>query len=384
MNFETVYTQGQQGFNRGLSMGEGLSSIDSAVNGTQKGRLIGVAGAPKSGKSTLVDAAFVIAPYLEAINNPSLKVTWIYFSFEIARVAKEFDFCVYFMYLDYGITDVLLDDGITKDGKNKLELSADLLRGRIKDDLGEMITLPKAVHPVHNLTVEQMMISCYRRYIEPLFGVYNTEGICITPGRMFFITNRDNPTGLRNLIMDFAKSRGKFLKEGGKTNGRITGYKAGDPEETVIIVTDHLRKLLQERGFDKKQTVDKMVEYQCELRDWCNYVFVDIIHLNRAMSDVARQRHQGDRLYPNSDDVKDTGNLAEDCDYLYTIMNPNDQRYGLVSHFGNTIKTKRGEAIYPNLRSIHLVESRHCAFPQHFSVNMFGGTKTFEKVNFNT
>lgn len=60
------------------------------------------------------------------------------------------------------------------------------------------------------------------------------------------------------------------------------------------------------------------------------------------------------------------------------MFNPNDQRYNLTSHFGIPLKDTRNNPYYPNLRTLHLVESRHCEFPQHFGLNMYGGYKNFE------
>jgi hypothetical protein len=74
-------------------------------------------------------------------------------------------------------------------------------------------------------------------------------------------------------------------------------------------------------------------------------------------------------------------NVAEDCDYLFTIFNPNDERYKLSKHFGEIIKDSKGNPLYPNLRTIHLVESRHCMFPQHFKTEMKGNVKSFQKIN---
>lgn len=71
-------------------------------------------------------------------------------------------------------------------------------------------------------------------------------------------------------------------------------------------------------------------------------------------------------------------NLAEDADYVFTLFNPNDQRYNLQKHFGTQIRDTNGNEIYPNLITAHLVESRHCVYPQHFALNMFGGIKNFE------
>lgn len=75
-------------------------------------------------------------------------------------------------------------------------------------------------------------------------------------------------------------------------------------------------------------------------------------------------------------------NLAEDADYVLTMMNPNDDRYNLKQHFGVKIKDDSNNELFPNLRTIHLVESRHCKYPQHFKTNMQGGYKSFEQLNF--
>ena len=69
MNFVTSLKQGQQGKNKGLSMGDGLRDISSAVNGIQRGMMYGVAAAPKVGKSTFSDYTFVIQPYLSSLGS---------------------------------------------------------------------------------------------------------------------------------------------------------------------------------------------------------------------------------------------------------------------------------------------------------------------------
>ena len=74
-------------------------------------------------------------------------------------------------------------------------------------------------------------------------------------------------------------------------------------------------------------------------------------------------------------------NLAEDADYVFTLFNPNDERYKLQKHFGLAIKDSKNNPIYPSMRTIHLVESRHCVFPQHFRANMYGNLKSFKQIN---
>jgi replicative DNA helicase len=60
MNFKTEFKKGQEGRNKGLSMGEGLENMCQALNGIQRGMSYGIAAAPKVGKSQLVDAGLYL------------------------------------------------------------------------------------------------------------------------------------------------------------------------------------------------------------------------------------------------------------------------------------------------------------------------------------
>lgn len=310
MNFIEEFKKGQAGGNKGLSLGEGLNNINRAINGVQRGRIYGIAGASKSGKSTFTDYGFVIKPYLEAVaKNLSLEI--IYFSFEIDRVSKEFDFASHFLFFDYGIKNITLPEGITKAGKNTVPLTSDYLRGRLLDDNDKII-------PVKEIVLEKLK-EVYEKRIIPLFGEYSVSGKQIKKGYITFIENKDNPTGLRNWLFAHANKYGEFVREGGKTNKRITGYKSKNPNKYTIIVTDHLRKLLPEKGFQKKQIVDKYIEYSVEFRNWCGWTFAHIIHLNRSMTDVQRQKQFGDQLFPSSDDIKDTGETKHNYVFICFI-----------------------------------------------------------------
>jgi hypothetical protein len=77
----------------------------------------------------------------------------------------------------------------------------------------------------------------------------------------------------------------------------MVGYKPNNPAKMTLIITDHLRKLILERGFTLKQTIDKFAEYSTELRNSCGYSFVHIIHLNRNMADIKRMQYSDDRLF---------------------------------------------------------------------------------------
>jgi len=126
--------------------------------------------------------------------------------------------------------------------------------------------------------------------------------------------------------------------------------------------------------------VDKYVEYQVEFRNWCGFTFVDIIHLNRNLSDISRLKYNSEFLYPTGDDIKETGNLSEDSDYVFTLMNPNDEKYGINKHFGLQIKSTSNDELYPGYVSLHLVESRDTECPAHFRTIMKGNVNVFESL----
>lgn len=374
MNFQIEFQKGQQGKNSGLSMGEGLDVVDTDINGVQKGMIYAIGAAPKVGKTTLTDNAFVIGPYLDALEK-GVPLDIIYFSYEIDRISKEFDFTCHFLDYDHDINEYKLPDGVTVDGEKKIGISSTFLRGRLQDDNKNMIPVPE--------WLVEKIITVYRDRIKPLFGDYDENGKMITSGAIKFFEEKENPTGLRNHIMEYAEENGEFVtqsfysKKQKKSFTKIMGYKPHNPDKYTIIVTDHLRKLTMERGFQMKQNVDKFVEYSVEFRNWCKFTFIHIIHLNRGFSDTHRLNLAKDQLYPNGDDFKDTGNLSEEADYVFTMMDPNDGRYNLTKHFGKTIKDSSGNPLYPHMRTIHLVDSRHCYFPRHYRLNMNGGLKKF-------
>ena len=109
------------------------------------------------------------------------------------------------------------------------------------------------------------------------------------------------------------------------------------------------------------------------------YTFVNIVHLNRDMADIERLKFMGDLIYPQPELIKDSGNLSEESTHVFTMFNPNDERYNLTSHFGMKIKDTNRNELFPNLRTVHLVESRFVPYPQHFRVNMNGALKDFKK-----
>lgn len=417
MNFKVAFQAGQKGSNKGLPMGEGLIAISQAVNDIQRGRIYTWAASPKGGKSTLVDVGFCIEPAIyvldsnakikasmeaivsklqtetdyeirtslnteyEKLNSQLIDLEFIYNSYEIDRISKEFDFVAHFLNKDFGIYHIYLPVGKLYKGRNYVTLSSAYLKGELHYDAEpgkekEIITVPSEI-------LEKVIV-VYKKRIIPLFGEFNEKGEQVSKGLIRFLENKDNPTGVRNYLIQYAKENGEFIykqtEKDGQTYTRMIGYRPNNPKKYTIVITDHLRKLIPERGFSLKETVDKFSDYCVEFRNTCQFTFVHIIHLNRAVSDISRRKLDDDNIYPTSDDIKDTGNLSEDSNYIFTMFNPNDDKFNLTKHFGKTIRRADKTLLYPNMKTIHLVESRHCFCPQHFRVNMYGDVKKFEPL----
>jgi hypothetical protein len=303
-NFITEFKKGQEGGNKGLSMGEGLTEVSRAINGVQKAMMIGIAASPKVGKSTLVDYAFIIQPYLQSLKDGNL-VDWTYFSFEMDRVSKEFDFAIYFIYHDFGYETIKLPEGVTVGGKTFICISSAYLRGRLQDDNDKIVKIDSLI-----LTA---LKNVYEKRIIPLFGEYSDKGILLKEGLIDFIEQKENPTGLRNKMLDKAKDRGQLIYQEytdklGNKGKKLVGYVANNPNITHIVVTDTIRKIPRERGFSLKETIDKYLEYTTEIRNLIKFTFIHIVHLNRNMGDVHRMKMLGDMLYPVPEDIKDFKN----------------------------------------------------------------------------
>lgn len=375
-HFITEFNLGQSGGNKGLPMGNGLANISRAINGVQKAMMYGVAASPKVGKSTFVDYGFVINPILYCMAN-GIDISVIYFSYEMDRVTKEFDFASYFLYKDYGIQEMQLPNGVTFEGKDVVPLSANLLRGRIQDDKNNTILV--------NPYIKSCLQDVYKDRIIPFFGEYDARGKLLKPGKIIFQENKENPTGLRNFLYDYAFKEGtpeyeEYTNSDGEKRQKLVGYTPFNPNKYTIVITDTIRKLPRERGYSMKENIDKYLEYTTECRNLFRFTFVHIVHLNRSMSDINRLKYLGDSIFPTPEDIKDTGNLSEECNHLFTLFNPNDEKFNLTKHFGLQIKDDAGNLFYEGLRTAHLVESREVVFPQHFRFEMQGNIKNFSPL----
>lgn len=341
-NFLEEVEFGRKGGKKGLKMG--LPRFSKFVNNIQKAIYVVIGALQKTGKTAFVDHCYVLSPYLY---EPNAKVNWIYFSYEIDRIEKMAKFCAYFMQIKY---DILCDSNyILSRGDKKL---AD-----------EHVDLVNKI---------------YSNELVDLFGEYDSYGKCIKKGRIDFHEDKENPTGIYKYLMQYARDNGEFIKEkyvvDGKEYYRTIGYKENDPELTTIIILDHIGLMKKERGYNKKENIDKMSEYFVWLRNICQFTPVVMSQFNRDLGKTDRLKFNGEQLQPTMEDFKDSGNTGEDASLVIALFDAG--RYPHIKkHLGYDL-SKVGKGY----RSAHILASRNTETGVNISLKLYGQTGLFEEL----
>lgn len=336
MNFIEEVDAGMRGKNQGIPIE--LSRISKFINNLQRRTYYLIGAPPKCGKTSFVDKLFVIDPYKEYLAGKNIKV--LYFSYEIPLVDKMAKFAAYYMYSEYGILD---------DKGEPYPMEYILGRGSY------MLT------PEHREIVQKI-------YDNQLTGIFGKEGADgkRTGGMVEFHEDVQNPTGIRNEVIAFAGTRGKFIVEpykqkihndDGTTEIRektkIVGYKPNDENEMVFVIVDHLGRMAKEKGGDEKSNIDKMSSSFVWIRNLTGYSPVAVQQIGRNMSAIERLKFQGEELQPTRDDFKGSGNPIEDCNMAMSLFNPSMHSH-IHRHLDYDLDILRGE-----YRSFHLLESRN-------------------------
>jgi hypothetical protein len=339
--------EGMLGLNTGLS--SGLERLDTVTNGIQKESIEVWGGRPKSNKTTLVDYRYILSVYEKGIKN----IKWIYFSYEISIDQKIAKFVAYFMKKKHNVncsSSYILSKGSSL-------LSAE-----------------------HKLLVD----SIYDNEIKELFGEFDNYGRQTKKGLIDFVEQRENPTGIRNYLLNYAENNGKFIveeytiKSEGKEvkKKKLIGYKPTDEKLHTVIIVDHVGKVPTERGFTKKEVIDKLSEYAVELRNFCKWTFVFVSQFNRGLGSVERMKFSGNDLEPTIEDFKDTGNLAEDANIVFGIFNPSE-----YNHLAGTVYNGFDLNILgKSFRSVKVILSRDTVSNLSLGVAVNGGNNIVKEL----
>lgn len=242
MSFESLKKEVQDGIdgrNSGIPMG--FNRLNRYI-GIRKRMYFVAGGLTGSGKTSMIDDAFVLNPYDWYIKqqNPGIKLRIIYRSMERSRTYK----------------------------------LAKWVSRKIFIDHGYIIPVSKLLGWNSKMTKDEHdLFLSYQPYIEQM-----NEVITIIDGP-------ENPVGIAKDLRNHALKNGRIeqLDEYNKI------YIPNDENEITIVVVDHLGLLKTTKELSsKKQAIDKMSDELRYARDFYGYTIVAVQQFNRDISNPIR------------------------------------------------------------------------------------------------
>jgi hypothetical protein len=184
-----------------------------------------------------------------------------------------------------------------------------------------------------------------------------------------FFDRTENPTGIWMNVLNYSKNNGVWTNSRNSEGEFVPSeYKPTNPNKITLVVVDHIGLMRMERGYNKKQNIDKMSEYCIILRNKCQYSPVLIQQLNRSMS--SSERFSANRVEPQLSDFKDSQNPEEDADIVLAVFNPS--RYDIKSFYGYNTGLLRNK-----FRSLSVLKNRDGDAEQILGMGFIGQTGTF-------
>ena len=158
---------------------------------------------------------------------------------------------------------------------------------------------------------------------------------------MIFSTE-SNPTGIYKECIKYAVDNGKVITtKVTKTNDfgqkveidKFDHYEKNDPNEIVIPLVDTFNLLDSERGYTKKQCIDKMSEYCIILRN--NYYMSPLGIQQQNTSNESIENFKFSKIRPSTSGLGDSTNPARDANITLSIFSP--FKFGLKDYLGYSI-----------------------------------------------
>jgi hypothetical protein len=244
----------------------------------------------KAAKSQFASFMFIYTPILYAYENPDkVRVKIFYAPLEESKLKTTLRFMRHLLYIH---------------SKFKVRVSHNELASTIEG------------HPVDEKVIETLESEEYNKILK------------FFEDRVEFFDSK-NPTGIYKTMVRYACNNGERIKEPititdefgeQKTVEKIVGYKPNDPDEYVIIITDHVGLLQEESGKDKRQTIRKFSEYMMELRD--NYRYIPVIVQQQSSEVQSMDAFKLNRISPTPGALADCKDTRYDVNVMLGLTNP--------------------------------------------------------------
>lgn len=302
---------GMNGKNSGIPMG--FERLNNHIS-IRKSMLYLIGGYTGSGKTSLVDDAFVLNPMDYVLRNQDttcnecIDMEVIYFSMERRRSFKLAKWISRKIFLDHAVI-----------------LPVVKLMGWVSKD--------KRINRGDFELFEQ-----YEAYIDALMT------------KITIIEHPQNPMGIKKFVDEYASLNGTFNKE----DPYNPIYTPNNPNKITIIIYDHIGlqkgEMRDKISYQKdKEIIDLSSSDARRFRDLYGFSPVKVSQLNRSIANPMRIKN-GD-VEPMLEDFKDTGNVAEDADIVLSLFDP--FRYKVPDPSGyslDKLKDSEGRKKYRSLK----------------------------------
>ena len=148
--------------------------------------------------------------------------------------------------------------------------------------------------------------------------------------------------------LQFAETIGKFIQMGNK---KI--YIPNNPKQLIIGVLDHFALIRCEEGRKLKEEIDTLSQYMVTLKRKLPLSWFALMQQNRESSSMDRRK--ADLSEPGLNDLKDTGNPAQDADVVLQLFFPFREKLSTYRGF----KVLGDDGIGEVLRSTIISKNRY-------------------------
>ena len=285
--------------------------LSNSFPGIEQAKYYLISGGPKAAKTQLTNYLFVYTPILYAFEHPEqLRVKIFYFPLEETPENITLRFMSYLLYT----------------------LSCKQIRVSPMD--------LKSTNSDKILDEEVLNILRSDEY-QKILKFYEDN--------VLFMSDR-NPTGLYKTIKDYAEKNGTIHRKKVKITNKETGnteeveafdyYEPADKKEYVIVITDHVSLLNQERGMNLRETINKYSEYMMIIRN--NYHYIPVCVQQQGTETGNLEAYKSNKIRPTMAGLSDSKYTSKDCSIMFGITNP--FAFELPEYLGYDISKLKGHA----------------------------------------
>lgn len=312
-----------------------MPRFEKSCPGIERGKYYLITGQTKSAKTQLTDHMFLFNSIKQVIDdNLNIKLKIFYFTLELSKEEKMLSCFSNILYEKEGI--------------------------RISpEDLNSV----RSGQPISEEILE--LLNKYEQYFNKIEEIVE------------FIDDVRNPTGIYNIVRDYALANGTIHKRTIDINGQLTEvedyYESNNPEEYVMIIIDHVSLISPEKRQGVMLSLHESMsllssDYLIKLRN--RFGYIPVVVQQQSLIGENLEHKKGNALKPSIANTADNKLLSRDCNIAIGIFSP--YRYEIPNYFNYDITFFRD-----NIRFIEILISRSGGagdtFPLYFDgkVNYF-------------